>query len=187
YLREKHYTKPLAVLAFTIQVFFSKAYLLSIMLVIITLLITSLREKHYNYTVYISFLTSLVLLFYMLIYSQNMLTLAFKICNIYYILALTISTCLSIILLLDRDITNSSKIATASIPLLIGSLFFFKESYTTLIYTAILTSSFLTTYIPKSITIDRASREEVEVTIIVNKFLVFTPIIILFATSIILR
>ncbi|MEM4488671.1 MAG: hypothetical protein QXK88_07740, partial [Desulfurococcaceae archaeon] len=167
-----------------IQAFFSEAYLLSIILAIITIIHTFLKERGY-YIVYTSLFTSLVIFFYILIYSRSLLEQAFKICNIYYITSLTLSAYLSILLLLERDTMNPSKTSTVTIPLLLGVLFFFKESYTTLICMAILISSFLTTYLPKSITINKANDEEIEITLILDKFLAFTPIILLLVTSVI--
>jgi len=184
YLREIRLAIPLTIIVLTIQAFFSEAYLLSIILAIITIIHTFLKERGY-YIVYTSLFTSLVIFFYILIYSRSLLEQVFKICNIYYITSLTLSAYLSILLLLERDTMNPSKTSTVTIPLLLGVLFFFKESYTTLICMAILISSFLTTYLPKSITINKANDEEIEITLILDKFLAFTPIILLLVTSVI--
>lgn len=185
HLMEIRYATPLALMVLAIQVVFSKAYLLSVMLAIVALLSAPLREKHYNYAVYVCFFMSLAVLFYILIFPQKILNLILKTSNIYYIVCLTISTCLSIALFLDKDAASSLRISTASIPLLFGIPFFFKESYITLIYIAILASSFLTTYLSRSISVERAGQEEVEVTIVLDGFLIFSPIILLLATSMI--
>lgn len=184
YFRETRYATPLAIMVIAIQATFSKAYLLSIILATATFLYTFIREKHYNYVIYTPLFTSLAVLFYVLIYSQNLLKIIFETCTIYYIISLTLSTFLSISFFIERDTTTSSKISIMSLPLLLGTLLFFKESYTALIYIAIMISSFLLTYLTRSISIDRLGEEEVEITIKLDKFLVFTPIILLLITSV---
>ena len=135
---------------------------------------------------YVSFSLTIALfaLFYLLLFRLDLVIGAFKTFCIYLIAILALSACISIILLLNKDAENSSRISAAFIPLMIGLLVYFEETMTALIYLALILASLSATYLLKSITIKRGD-EEVEVTIELEKLLISAPAIALLLLSLI--
>ena len=185
YLRSRDTAVGLSTIVAAVQVFSSKAFPLTILLVFIGIVVERIKSNYRKYVTYSAFTIALFTLFYLLLFHLDLVIGAFKIFGIHLTAILALSACISIILLLNKDAENSSRISGAFIPLMVGLLAYFKESIVTLIYLASITSSFSITYLFKSFSINRAGDEEVEVTIELEKLLISAPAIALFLLSLI--
>ena len=174
----------LSIIAVAVQVYFSKAFPLIFFLAFFGILVERLGSRYRRYIIYTAFMSSLLILSILLFQRLDLVFKAFRTFNLYLTILLTFSACLSIVLLLEKDVESSSRISVAFIPLILGLLVYFNESYTASIYLALILASPLITYILKSISVSRLE-EELEVTIELDKFLISAPAIALFFLSII--
>jgi len=185
YLRSRKIAVELSAVAAAVQAVSSKAFPLTILLVFIRIIVERIKSNYRKYVTYSALTIALFALFYLLLFRLDLVIGPFKTFGIYLIAILALSACTSIILLLNKDADDSSRISGAFIPLMVGLLAYFKESIVTLIYLASIISSFSITYLFKSFSINRVGDEEVEVTIELEKLLISAPAIALFLLSLI--
>ena len=179
YFKSQDIAVGLSAVVAAIQVLYSKAFPLTILLVSSGIIVEKLRGRHKKHVTYLAFSVALLALLYLLLLRLDLVSKAFKIFNIYLTATLTLSACLSIALLMERSIEDSSRISAASIPLMIGLLAYFNESIIASIHLASVLASLSITYLPKSITINKINEGEVEVTIELEKLLASSPAIAL--------
>jgi hypothetical protein len=179
YFKSRDIAVGLSAAAAAIQAFYSKAFPLTILLVLSGMIVERLRDKYKRYVTYLAFSIALLALLYLLLLRPDLVLKVFKIYNIYLIVTLTLSACLSIALLVERSPEDSSRISAASIPLMFGLLTYFNESIIALIHLALVLTSLSIIYLFKSITINKINEVEVEVTIELEKLLASSPAIAL--------
>jgi hypothetical protein len=179
YLRDHDTAIGLSAIAAAVQAFSSKAFPLTILLVFIGIVVEKIKSDYKKYVTYSAFMIALFTLFYLPFFRLDLVIGAFKIFNIYLTTILALSACISIILLLNKDAENSSRMSAAFIPLMVGLLAYFRESMTASIYLALILASLSAAYLLKSISINKVEGEEVEVTIELEKLLISTPAIAL--------
>ena len=179
YFKSRDIAVGLSAVAAAIQAFYSKAFPLTILLVFSGIIVEKLRDRYKRYVTYLAFSIALLALLYLLLLRLDLVLKAFRIFNIYLTVTLTLSACLSIALLIERSLEDSSRISAAFIPLMIGLLAYFNESIIASIYLASVLASLLITYLPKSIAINKINGGEVEVTIELEKLLTSSPAIAL--------
>ncbi|GEM_PF-1570286 len=185
YLRSRDIAVGLSAITAAVQVFSSKAFPITILLVFIGMVAERIRSDYKKYITYSAFTIVLFTLFYLLLFRLDLITEIFKIFNVYLTTILALSACISIILLLNKDAENSSRISAAFIPLMVGLSAYFKESLIAMIYLALIIASFPATYLFKSFSINRVGNEEVEVTVELEKLLISAPAIVLFLLSLV--
>ena len=179
YFKSRDIAVGLSAVAAAIQAFYSKAFPLTILLVFSGIIVEKLRDRYKRYVTYLAFSIALLALLYLLLLRLDLVLKAFRIFNIYLTVTLTLSACLSIALLIERSLEDSSRISAAFIPLMIGLLAYFNESIIASIYLASVLASLSITYLPKSIAINKINGGEVEVTIELEKLLTSSPAIAL--------
>jgi len=184
YFKSRDIAVALSAVAVAFQAYFSKAFPLTVLLFSSGIIVERIGEKYRRYVAYSAFSIALIALFYLLLWRLDLVLEIFRTFNIYLSALLSLSACLSMILLMNRSAKELSRISAAFIPLMVGLFAYFNESVIALIYLASILASLSIVYLPKSISVNRIGGEEVEVVIELEKLLISLPAIALLLLSI---
>jgi len=184
YFKGRDIAVALSGVAAALQAYFSKAFPLTILLFSLGVIVEKIGEKYRRYVTYLAFSIALIALSYLLLWRLDLILEILRTFNFYLTASLTLSACLSMILLMKRSVEDSSRISVAFIPLMVGLFTYFNESATALICLASVLASLSIIYLPKSISVNRIDEEAVEVVIELEKLLISLPAIALLLLSI---